>query len=182
MKPWKRIEPTTVTKVGWRTIVSKTFIDNRGNQHVFDIIGREGDETAHIIALTPDKQVIIARQYRTGPEKVMEELPGGMLSPGEEKTETASRELLEETGYEAGHMEYMGYSYLSNYAHTITHTFLATDCRLVREQELEHEEEVEVDTISISQLLDNAKHGKMTDAVGVLLAYDQLMKLQENVS
>jgi hypothetical protein len=37
-----------------------------------------------------------------------------------------------------------------------------------------------IEPISISQLPDNARHGRMTDAVAVLMAYDQLMKLQEN--
>jgi ADP-ribose pyrophosphatase len=180
MKPWKRIEPTTVTKVGWRTVVTKTFIDNQGRQQVFDTVGPEGKQTAAVIALTPDNQVVIARQFRTGSETIMDELPGGYVDGDESPEHAALRELLEETGYQPEHIEHTGVVRTTGEANQLGHYFFATGCTRVRDQELEPAEEVEVDLISIPQLLHNARHGKMTDAVAVLTAYDQLMKIQEN--
>jgi ADP-ribose pyrophosphatase len=179
MKPWKRIEPTTVTKVGWRTVVTKTFIDNSGNQHIFDTLGAESSACAAVVALTLDNQAIIVRQFRTGPEQIMDELPGGD-SVGENPTVAAERELLEEAGYQAENMESLGSYIRDAYTNEVSHVFFATGCTKISEQKLDHEEEIEVQLISIPQLLHNAKHGKMTDAVAVLMAYDQLTKIQEN--
>ena len=180
MKLWKRIEPTTVQKVGWRTVVSKTFIDNRGNQHVFDIFGNEGQENGAVIALTPDNRVIIVQQFRVGPEMIMDELPGGGIESGEDKQQAVERELLEETGYKPGNMEYLGAHHKDAYMNAVWHFYLATDCKKVGEQKLDYEEDIEVKLISIPQLLDNARHDRMTDPIAVLWAYDKLMNIQEH--
>ncbi len=95
MKEWRRIEPTTVTKVAWRTIVTKTFIMPSGNKVEYGTFWPEGQEFAGIIPLTKDNKVVISRQYRAGPERVLEELPGGFVDKGETSQAVAERELLE---------------------------------------------------------------------------------------
>jgi ADP-ribose pyrophosphatase len=180
MKAWKRVEPTTVTKVGWRKITSKTFVMSSGETTVFDTLHSDGQEFAGVLGLTNDNKVIIARQFRPGPELVMEELPGGFVDAGETPEQSARREFLEETGYEVGSMRYLGKFYKDTYMNATWHAFLALDCVLRAPQKLEAEEEdIEIATISIEQLLKNAKTGKMTDAVAVLLAYDTLKEIQE---
>jgi ADP-ribose pyrophosphatase len=182
MKPWKRIEPTTVRKVGWRTIVSKNFIMTDGAHATFDTVGPEGQELAAVIGLTADNKVIIARQFRIGPEEVMDELPGGIVDAGEDRAVTARREFYEETGYEIGEMTYLGVSRKDAYMNATWHFYLATGCRKTGVQKLEIEEHIEVDLISIDALIENAKQGRMTDAVAVLMAYDQLCAIQAQES
>lgn len=179
MKPWKRIEPTIVHKVGYRTIVSKTFEDNQGQRHTFDTVGAEGGGRAATIAITAEGQAIIVRQFRVGPQKILDELPGGGFGQQENPQAAAERELLEETGYRVGQMIDLGEYYHDAYTNETSHVFLATTCVKVADQQLDHEEDLEIQLISISQLIDNAKRGKMTDAVAVLKAYDQLIKMQE---
>jgi ADP-ribose pyrophosphatase len=55
-----------------------------------------------IVALTDDRQLLLERQYRYPPRREFIEIPAGKLEPGEPHLATAKRELLEETGYEAG--------------------------------------------------------------------------------
>ncbi len=180
MKPWKRIEPTKVTKVGWRKVTTKTFEMPNGSIVEFDTVHPDGQEFAGIIGLTPDNKVIIARQFRPGPEKIMEELPGGFVDKGETPETAARREFLEETGYKAGTLTYLGSFHKDTYMNSVWHAFLALDCVKVDEQNLEDEEDVEIDLISIAELLDNAKKDRMTDHAAVLLGYDKLKQLQED--
>src|SRR4051794_29888527 len=51
------------------------------------------------LAVTPDGRIPLVTQYRPALEGFTLELPAGLLDPGEDPAETASRELLEETGF-----------------------------------------------------------------------------------
>jgi ADP-ribose pyrophosphatase len=61
-----------------------------------------------IIAITSDQRILAVRQYRPAVERYTIELPSGLVDPGESPAEAASRELLEETGYQAGGVEVLG--------------------------------------------------------------------------
>jgi ADP-ribose pyrophosphatase len=52
--------------------------------------------------------VVLVRQYRIAVERYTVELPSGLIDPGECPEDTARRELLEETGYQAGAVELLG--------------------------------------------------------------------------
>ena len=181
MKSWKRVEPTVVHKIGFRTIVSKTFVLPDGKVQTFDTIDKEDRQGAAVVALTTDNKVIIARQFRVGPEMVMDELPGGFVDPGEDKVIAARRELREETGYEAGTLTFLGTARYDAYTNVQRHCFLATDCVLGKEgPKLGEDEFVELRLISIDELIANAYNGTMSDLGPVLMAYDKLQQLKEN--
>lgn len=181
MKIWKRVAPTTVTKVGWRTVVTKTFVDSVGKKHTFETYDKEGRECVTILPITTDKRVVIARQFRVGPEKINEDLPGGFVEAGEDLETAGRREMREETGYEAGELEYLGAYHKDGYMNATWHYYLATGCiRRKNANYQESAEEVEVDLISIEQLFENARYDKMTDPVAVYWAQDKLKKIQEN--
>lgn len=180
MKAWKRIEPTTMTKVGWRKITTKTFILPNGKTDTFDTMHPDGQAFANVLALTPDHKVVIVRQFRPGPEKILDDIPGGFVDRGEDPEVAARRELLEETGYKAGKVEYLGTYHKDVYMNATWHAFIAYDCILEKERELsEAEEGSEVDLITIEQLIDNAKHDKLQDHGVIVMAYDTLKALQK---
>jgi ADP-ribose pyrophosphatase len=175
MKAWKRIEPTLIKKVGWRTITTKRFIMPNQRVHDFALVGTEDEKSVGVIALTPDRRVIIARQFRPGPEKIMEELPGGIVDPGESPKAAAVRELQEETGYYPGNIELLGAMHKDAYSNGVWYYYLARDCVKNEEgQKLDDNEFIEIDLITVGQLVTNARSGRMTDAEAVLLAYEQL--------
>lgn len=77
--------------------------------------GRTGDFSiidspnwVNVIALTPDDEVIMVRQYRHGTERVTLEIPGGLVDPGEDFLSAGLRELAEETGYTTDDAVLMG--------------------------------------------------------------------------
>lgn len=180
MKPWKRIEPTTTAKIGYRTVVTKLFQMPNGTTAGFQTYDREGQNYAGVIAITTDNKVVIARQFRPGPELVCDEIPGGFVDGAEDFQTAAARELKEETGYVCKDIEYLGPVHKDCYNNATWHYFLATGCTLeTTDLELDDTEYVEIDTISIEQFIDNALHDKVTDHVAVLLAYDKLRALQK---
>ena len=77
-----------------------------GREHDFYVI--EAPDWINVIPLTKDGEVVLIEQYRHGTEGVSLEVPGGMVDPGEEPRDTAARELLEETGYAAREVSFLG--------------------------------------------------------------------------
>ena len=70
-------------------------------------------EVVAVIARTPDQEIVLVEQYREPVQARVIELPAGLIGdePGtqdEPALTAARRELLEETGYSAGHWEAWG--------------------------------------------------------------------------
>lgn len=66
---------------------------------VFTVL--ESSPWVNVLALTPEGNVVMVRQFRHGIERVTCEIPGGLVEVGESGLEAGVRELLEETGYGA---------------------------------------------------------------------------------
>lgn len=81
-----------------------------------------------IAALDRDGNVILVRQERTPIGKELWELPAGGVDDGEDAAAAASRELREETGFDAGRIQRLGGFYSSpGFCSEYLHLFLATD-------------------------------------------------------
>jgi ADP-ribose pyrophosphatase len=138
----------------------------------FDI--KIGKSAACVLALTEDKQVIISREYRPGPNKVLDELPGGIINLDSETPETgAARELLEETGY-TGDLELVTEFYEDGYTTGRRFAFVATNCRKIEEQNLDYGEDIKVKLKGLSDFIDQVRAGQLTDVHGALLGLDHL--------
>lgn len=91
-------------------IFTTHFVDaahpRTGETKRFSLI--EAVDWVNVIALTPDDQVVLIRQYRPGLDQVCLEIPGGMVDAGETAETAARRELQEETGYTATRWEVLG--------------------------------------------------------------------------
>jgi ADP-ribose pyrophosphatase len=85
-----------------------------------------------VFAEAEDGRILVLRQYKHGVKRVCLGFPGGALEEGETPFEAARRELLEETGYEAGAWrELGGYVTNSNQGCNTAHLVVATECRRV---------------------------------------------------
>ena len=129
-----------------------------------------------ILALTKDNNVILAKQFRPGPEKVLLELPGGAVDPGETPEQSAKREFLEETGY-TGNFQFVGTSLDCAYSTMIRYNFVATDCYRKREQNLEDNEFAEVIEMPLADFRKHLRSGQLTDIETGYLGLDYLKLL-----
>ncbi|MFI7416403.1 NUDIX hydrolase [Nonomuraea sp. NPDC049684] len=132
-----------------------------GNEDVWDIL--VGGATVAVVALTDDEQVVLARQYRPGPGRVLLELPGGNADQDEQVEAAAARELLEETGYEAATLEVVMQTFLASYASHRRHAVLARGCRKVAEPRPGDGEFVETVLMPVDAFVQHVLSGQMTD-------------------
>jgi 8-oxo-dGTP pyrophosphatase MutT (NUDIX family) len=56
-------------------------------------------DAVNVVAVTPDRRIVLVRQFRAGSACDSLETPGGLLAAGEDPLTAGARELLEETGY-----------------------------------------------------------------------------------
>ncbi len=107
--------------------------------------------------------MILARQYRPGPDRILDELPGGGVEPGEAPEEAAARELLEETGYVAGRLVPLGRPLECAYSTIERHAFLAVDCVREGAQALDETEFIDVVEKPIEDFVEQLREGACTD-------------------
>ncbi|MGO9196560.1 MAG: NUDIX hydrolase [Acidimicrobiales bacterium] len=154
------------------TTVTYRFPDGRSAD--WDLV--TGPDAVAVLALTPGDEVILARQYRPGPGKVLDELPGGLVDPGETPAEAAARELLEETGYE-GAVEIVGW--LPPAANMTRRNWVAValDCERLAQQALGPYEYIEVVTRPLGEFRNALGSLPLTDLGAAYLALDRLGRL-----
>lgn len=115
-----------------------------------------------ILALTKDQQVILVKQFRPGPNEILNELPGGYVDANETPERAAERELLEETGYK-GNAKLVATAYDCAYSTMNRYCVVVSNCEKIAEQNLEKNEFAEVVLMSLSEFRELLKSGKNTD-------------------
>ena len=172
----------------WNTLSSRTIIKDRWvNLRADECRRADGTVIAPfyvnqlpdfvvVVAVTDADEFVMIYQYRHAIDKVILEVPAGCLEPGETMEAAAARELMEETGYEAGKLTFLGKmapnaSCLSNYAWC----YLAEGAKKVDKQKLDETEEIEVILMKEEDLRHALTEGMVEQAVHVgalYLAFD----------
>ena len=133
-----------------------------------------------IVALAPDDQVVMIRQYRHAAGEVLWELPAGVLEPGEDRAACARRELTEETGYAAGEMAPLLSTLPSpGFSSEIIHLFLARELRQVG-RSIQPDERIEVHLLPFDEAVAMVLRGEVRNGAAIcgLLAVAELRRGQ----
>jgi ADP-ribose pyrophosphatase len=126
----------------------------------------ECPDWVNVVALTPERELVVVAQYRFGVESVTLEIPGGMVDPGEAPEHAARRELEEETGYRAERWTYLG-NVQPNPAvqNNLLHTWLAEDARLSAGQALDPGEDIAVGTLPLDEVVRAVRDGRIAHSL-----------------
>jgi len=157
-------------------VFSTAFVDGdhppSGAHKRFSLI--ESVDWVNVLALTPDRRVVLIRQWRPGSSSIYLEIPGGMVDAGESPEVAAARELAEETGYTSTRWERLGD--VSPNPAIMTNrlvTYLARDAVQTQPQELEGTEVIDVELASLADCHAAIRDGRIDHAL-VIVAFAHL--------
>jgi ADP-ribose pyrophosphatase len=178
VEPWAVLgERSARGPAGWRQLTARRVRLPDGSEAEWDLV--ESGPTVCVLALTPEGQVVLARQFRPGPGVVLDELPGGMVDPGEDPGAAAARELEEETGYRSDAVEVVATTWRSASDTGPAHVAVALGCRRVGLPQQHGGEFCEVVVRDLADFVAQVRAGAMTDVAGAYLALDHLGALGE---
>ena len=118
-----------------------------------------------VVLVPVDDQINLwfVRQFRHAGRVELLELPAGSLEPGEPPEACALREVREEIGMAAGHIEKIGEFYMApGYSTEFLHVYLATDLR-PSPLAADDDEFLSVETIPIRQVFEMVEAGQIHD-------------------
>ena len=127
-----------------------------------DVIRHPG--AAAIVPVMDDGAIVLLRQYRHAVGGFIWEIPAGTLDPNEDEMTCASRELTEETGYEARRIEKLGtITPLPAYSDERIHIYMATGL-IPAAQNLDADELLTVHPFELQSVLAMITDGDIEDA------------------
>ena len=144
---------------------------------------REIVEHSHAVCIVPidnDGNVVLVRQYRKPAEDALLEVPAGGVEDGEISEEAVLRELQEEIGYTADHLEHLSSFWVApGWATEYMHAYLATGLRESR-LDGDEDENIEVVRLRFDEAVSMLKTGEINDGktIAALLLAQPLLDLE----
>ncbi len=110
-------------KIVWKgkfmSAVEITYRDARGIVRTWEALERVGvGGIVVMVAVTPTGNVILEKQFRPPVGRDVIELPAGLVESNESMEVAAKRELIEETGWSAGKLDFLAEGPISTGAST----------------------------------------------------------------
>lgn len=97
------LDRAVVFSTAWFDVIAKTLDTQPEPYYTLKV-----PDYVAVVPMTSEGKVVLVQQYRPVVEDVTLELPSGHVEPGEDPEHAIRRELLEETGYQANAIEFLG--------------------------------------------------------------------------
>lgn len=150
-----------------------------GSYHTYEKVVRT--DSVIVIPVTKEGKIIITEQEQPC-KKPYTDFPGGILEQKEAPEEGARRELLEETGYEAGELVLWHAIQPAARIEWAIYTFIAYDCQKKTDQKLDPGEKIKLKLINFDEFIEITTGDKLRDSetkIRVLNAKLDTQKMDE---
>lgn len=143
---------------------------------VREVVRHSGSVAA--LAVQDDGRVVLVRQYRYAVDETLWELPAGRLDPGETPEEGVQRELREEIGHEAGHLEHLVFFYTTpGFCDEAMYVFRATSLRPATAAG-DEDERIEVGAFSLEEARAMIARGDIREGKTLVAVLSELARHQ----
>ena len=166
--PWQTVSSREVYDNAWISVREDEVVRPDGEKGIYGVVSMK-NRAIGVLPLHEDGTVTLVGQFRYTMNEYSWEIPEGGCPAGEEPIEAARRELREETGLVAAHIEPLGGEiHLSN---SVTDEradlFVATG---LSQQEMapEGSEKLSLKRIPLSKALEMVQNGEIRDGLSVV--------------
>ena len=147
--------------------------------------GVEGDffvldtnDWVNVLAITPEEELVLVRQFRYGSQEFSLEPPGGVIEKDEDPIVAGIRELAEETGYVGQEAQIIGNArpnaaILSNHCHFV----LVEDARKVAEIDFDQHEELVAELYPVKDLKELVTNDQISHSIGLNAIFRLILHL-----
>lgn len=180
-EPFKTISSRVAWSCPWYSVRHDEILLPDGQRGEFNVVQHDG--AVWIVPVTTNGEMLLLRHYRYTVRDWCWEVPAGGVHNGQALEDAARKELLEETGGEATHWQYVGQFYTSNgISNEVAYVFLASG---ITRRDTAHEpaEVLEVHPTPLREALHMARTNQISDgpsALAILLCEPLLRALIES--
>jgi ADP-ribose pyrophosphatase len=162
MSDIKKISSEVVHKNPWWEYKHDKLIRLDGTEGDYYYVETHGNVI--VIPILDDGRLVLVRQYRYLGEKNSIEFPGGGMDKGEQSTDAAKRELLEESGYSTENLIKIGmFEPCVGMNKDLSHIFIANELTFVQEPKSDAYESTEVILRRVDEFENMIKQGEIWD-------------------
>jgi ADP-ribose pyrophosphatase len=172
LKPWKKLGSKSLGDFHVFKVRADEVISPR-TQQAQEVYVLDCPNWVTVIAVTPDRQLVMIEQYRHGSNTVELEIPGGVMDPADPSPVAAAvRELREETGYEGENARIIGQIFpnpaiMSN----VSYTVLVENCRCLHPLQFDQGEDLATRLVPASEVPQLVGAGRIRHSLMVVSLY-----------
>jgi len=165
--PWTTLERRTVYDNPWIRVVEHQVLNPQGGPGIYGVV-QFHNRAVGVIPVDEEDHTWLVGQYRYTLDRYEWEIPEGGAPPGESLEEAARRELLEEVGLEATHLEMLldGIQTSNSVTNEVGFIFVASGLTF-RGSSPEPTEQLQVRRVPLVEAYHMAETGLIRDALSV---------------
>ena len=166
--PWKTVSTRETYSNPWIRVREDQVIHPGGRPGIYGVVEYK-NRAIGVIPVDEEGFTWLVGQWRYCHDRYEWEIPEGGCPAGESPVEAAKRELLEETGIVAAHIEPLltGIQLSNSTSNEVCDVFVASGLTFA-EPDPEETEQLEVLRLPLAEAIEMARDGRIRDSVSVL--------------